>query len=73
MHQITTNITEMIKENEEDIRRRIQEQVTDAVSKGFQDFSQHMLELEKEDKLLCVQCDEVRSAPSIYCGSMSGP
>jgi len=58
MHQITTNITEMIKENEEDIRRRIQEQVTDAVSKGFQDFSQHMLELEKEDKLLCMQCDE---------------
>lgn len=61
MHQMTMDITEMIKENQEDIRKRIQEQVTDAVSKGFQDFSVHMLELEKEDKLICVQCDEVRT------------
>jgi dihydroneopterin aldolase len=61
MHQMTMDITEMIKGNQEDIRKRIQEQVADAVSKGFQDFSVHMLELEKEDKLICVQCDEVKT------------
>ncbi|KAI8582669.1 hypothetical protein K450DRAFT_226363 [Umbelopsis ramanniana AG] len=58
MQQLTVDITDIIKENQEEVRKRIQEQVADAVAKGFEDFSLHMLEIEKEDKLLCVQCDE---------------
>jgi hypothetical protein len=60
MQQLTVDITDIIKENQEEVRKRIQEQVADAVAKGFEDFSVHMLEIEKEDKILCVQCDEVR-------------
>jgi dihydroneopterin aldolase len=59
MQQLTVDITDIIKENQEEVRKKIQEQVADAVAKGFQDLSSHMLEIEKEDKIMCVQCDEV--------------
>jgi hypothetical protein len=60
MQQINTDISEIIKTSQADIQVMIQDQVADAVAKGFQDMTAHMLELEKEDKLMCVQCDQVR-------------
>lgn len=61
MQQINTDISEIIKNSQADIQVMIQAQVADAVAKGFQDMTTHMLELEKEDKLMCVQCDQVNS------------
>ncbi|KAG2173668.1 hypothetical protein INT43_005088 [Umbelopsis isabellina] len=58
MQQINTDISEIIKNSQADIQVMIQTQVADAVAKGFQDMTAHMLELEKEDKLMCVQCDQ---------------
>ncbi|OZJ04697.1 hypothetical protein BZG36_02559 [Bifiguratus adelaidae] len=58
LQQLSMDMTEIIKNGQEDVKSLIEEHIADAIAKGFEDISARMAELDNEDKLLCVQCNQ---------------